>query len=380
MFTHARRQRIFKRRMWRNRKQPPKAFFLGRFDSVLACVARRRQAEFAGMNSAPARSFAAAMAVAWLICALPSERPAFAGVRIGGREYVRLSDWAKANNLEMSWTRRDEALALTNPAWRLLFEVHSTEARINGVQVRLLFPLVPRDGSVFLSALDAESTFRPVLSPPHGQHNPKINSIVLDPGHGGKDPGNRVGSNQEKRYNLLLAQELRDQLKRAGWKVSLTRTTDTFVELPDRPELAQRRNADLFLSLHFNATETARNSVQGAEVYCLTPAGAPSTNSRGEGSGAGWFAGNRRNDRNMFLAYLLQQALTRNLGMEDRGVHRARFAVLRDASMPAALVEAGFMSHPKEGPKIFTAEYRRQIARAIVDGLTAYRKALQGES
>jgi len=332
------------------------------------------------MNYARKRCPLALPAVSWAVGAWLGLSSALAEVRIGGREYVRMGDWAKANNLQLRWTKRDEVLELTNLGWHLRFEVHSPEASLNGVRVRLLFPLAQHDGSVMLSALDAQTTFRPVLSPLRSSHSGTINSICLDPGHGGKDPGYRVGSNQEKRYNLLLAQELRDQLTKAGWKVSLTRAVDAYVELPERPELARRRNADLFLSLHFNATETSRGSVQGAEVYCLTPAGAPSTNSRGEGAGAGWFTGNLRNDRNMFLAYQLQKALTRDLGMEDRGVHRARFAVLRGATMPAALIEAGFMSHPAEGQKIFTAEYRRQIARAIVEGLNAYRKATQASN
>jgi N-acetylmuramoyl-L-alanine amidase len=76
----------------------------------------------------------------------------------------------------------------------------------------------------------------------------------------------------------------------------------------------------------------------------------------------------------MFLAYQIQRALTRELEVEDRGVHRARFAVLRDAVMPAVLIEAGFMSHPVEGRKIFDPAYRRQMARAITDGVLEYRR------
>jgi N-acetylmuramoyl-L-alanine amidase len=79
----------------------------------------------------------------------------------------------------------------------------------------------------------------------------------------------------------------------------------------------------------------------------------------------------------MFLAYLLQRTLTKNLGVEDRGVHRARYAVLRDAVMPAVLIEGGFMSHPSEGKKIFDPAYRRQMAKAIVDGILAYKQAVE---
>jgi N-acetylmuramoyl-L-alanine amidase len=236
---------------------------------------------------------------------------------------------------------------------------------------------VARNGAVCLAQLDVDRTLRPLLSPPKGPPRAKITSICLDPGHGGKDPGNQVGSNQEKQYTLLLAREVRAQLARAGFKVTLTRSTDTFVDLPSRTELAKRQSADLLVSLHLNAAETGRDSVQGAEVYCLTPAGASSTNARKEGSFAGAFPGNRYNDKNLLLAYQVQKSLKRSLSVADRGVRRARFAVLRNAVMPAVLVEAGFMSHPAEGRKIFTAAYRQKMARAIVEGLLAYKRAVE---
>lgn len=298
---------------------------------------------------------------------------AAAHIRIEGRDYVRITDWARENNLGIQWIKREEIVQASNTRMNVRLEVHSPEAQINGIAVRLLFPLAQHVDGIYLSRLDAETTFAPVLSPPKGRGRPSIKTICLDPGHGGKDPGNCVGSNQEKRYTLLLAQELRDQLKHAGFSVSLTRTRDTFLELPDRPEIARRRKADLFISLHFNAAQASPGTVQGAEVYCLTPATAPSTNARGEGGGAGWFAGNHFNDQNMFLAYQVQKALTREVGIDDRGVHRARFAVLRDASRPAILIEAGFMSHPSEGRKIFSATYRREIAHAIADGIMSYK-------
>ena len=296
---------------------------------------------------------------------------------VSGQVYLRLAVWAKAHGLELRWLKQDETLQLTNHSSKIVLAVDSREAQINGVAVWLLFPLVAHNGAIYLAQLDVETTLRPLLSPPKGPPGARIKTICLDPGHGGKDPGNRVGSNQEKQYTLLLAQELHTQLERAGLKVTLTRSTDAFIELPTRPELAKQRSADLFVSLHFNAAEAGRDSVQGAEVYCLTPAGASSTNARGEGAGAGWFPGNRYNDKNLFLAFQVQKALTRNLAVEDRGVRRARFAVLRDAAMPAVLIEAGFMSHPAEGRKIFSSAYRQKMARAIVEALLAYKRAVE---
>ena len=295
-------------------------------------------------------------------------------LRINGKEYVRLTDWATANGFSVRWLSKDEVLQLSGPA-KLELQIHSPEVQINGIEVRLLFPLAEQRDAVFIARADLTSTFAPILSPPRS--STRIKTICLDPGHGGKDPGFSVGSNKEKKYTLLLAKEVQEQLSRAGFKVYLTRKLDTYPERAERPDLARRRKADLFLSLHFNATESSARSVQGVEVYCLTPAGAPSSNSGGEGAGAGWFAGNGHNDENMFLAYQLQKALTRELGAEDRGVHRARFEVLREASMPAVLIEGGFMSHPTEGPKIFTSAYRKQMARAILDGVMAYKTTVE---
>ena len=298
-------------------------------------------------------------------------------VRIAGKEYARLSDWAKSNEFGLRWLKRDETIELLNSSTRIQLQIHSPEAQPNGVEVRLLFPLVAQGETVWISQADLNSNFVPVLAPPRLKRGSALRSICLDPGHGGKDPGNQVGSSQEKKFALLLALELQAQLKRAGWQVTLTRTRDNFIELPTRPEIARNRKADLFLSLHFNSIGPSANSVKGAEVYCLTPAGAPSTNAGGEGGGAGWFAGNRYNDENMYLAYQLQKALTRKVSVEDRGVHRARFWVLRDAVMPAALIEAGFLSHPVEGHKITSSTYRKQLAGAIVDGLGAYKSAME---
>src|SRR5438445_7802246 len=143
-------------------------------------------------------------------------------IRVAGKEYLRLSDWAKANDSELRWVKPEETLQLTNRRARVLLNVDSREAEINGVAVWLLFPTVYREARLYLARVDLQSTLQPILSPPKNRSGAGIKSVCLDPGHGGKDPGNRVGANQEKKYTLLLAQELRDQLKRAGLKASLT--------------------------------------------------------------------------------------------------------------------------------------------------------------
>ncbi len=312
-----------------------------------------------------------------LFCCIARTSAVPGSLEIGGKEYVPLSPWASARDFELRWLKRDDTLQLSNHSSRLVLNIDSREAQVNGVQVWLSFPIVTRNGATYAARTDLETTVLPLVSPPRNRSGLQVNSICLDPGHGGKDPGNCIGSNQEKKFTLLLAQELRDQLSRAGLKVSLTRSADRFIELPSRPELAKNRGADLFVSLHFNAAESSRSQVKGAQVFCLTPPGASSTNARGEGAGAGSFAGNRFNEKNILLAYQVQKNLTKSLAAEDRGVRRARFAVLRDAAMPAVLIEGGFMSHPDEGKKIFDAGYRRKMARAILDGLLAYKRIVE---
>ena len=297
--------------------------------------------------------------------------------RIRDARYVRLTEWAKWQGLGVQWLSRGESLQLSKSGTRLQFVVDSREASINGLQLWLLLPLLARNGDVYISQLDIDATFRPLLSPPRNEKGKKVRIICLDAGHGGKDPGNRAAGRQEKDYTLRIALELRDQLRTAGFKVVLTRSGDSYPELSDRPAVARRTGADLFLSLHFNATESGRAEARGSEVYAMTPAGAASTNARGEGANAGAFAGNLKDEKNMLLAYQIQKALIRQLGSEDRGVRRARFEVLREATMPAALIEAGFLSHPIEGKKIFTAEYRRQMAKAIVEGVRAYQEIVE---
>ena len=302
-------------------------------------------------------------------------------VRFSGRPYVRLGGWARANEFAVRWLERDRSLQLSNRLARLVFNVDPRldcrRAAINGVEVWLAFPILYRNGATYISQLDLEDTLAPVLSPPANPPGLKVKTICLDPGHGGNDPGYRLGSRNEKDYTLWLGQELRDQLKRLGFTVLMTRGTDVKVPLDVRPELARRRGADLFISLHFNSAGAHHPEVDGTEVYCLTPEGAFSTNAGGEGN-TRWCAGNRHNEKNMLLAYHIQKALVKHLGVDDRGVKRARYEVLRDAAMPAILIEAGFMSNPAESRRIFDPAYRRRMAQAIVEGILVYKRIVRG--
>ncbi len=293
---------------------------------------------------------------------------------INGRSYTSLAGWARANGFT-GWTRNGGTeFILTNKTARLIFQKDSADATLNGVEVRLSFP-VAKGG--FVSQLDMDKTIRPLVFPQKTSAK-KISIICLDPGHGGKDTGYRVGwifPRNEKTYTLALALELRQQLLKAGFGVVMTRDKDVYPELAVRADIANRKGADLFVSLHFNSFSRDPKSVSGPETYCITPVGAASSNdaeARGLGSRAS--PGNRVEEKSLLLAYQVQRTLVRNLGATDRSVRRARFEVLRSAEMPAILIEAGYMSHPVEGKKIFTDAYRRQMATAIVKGILNYQQ------
>jgi len=296
---------------------------------------------------------------------------------INGQTYVPLADWAGANGLKIFWLRRGEEIAATNPTTRLVFDKDSNTAEINGIHVALSFPVANDHGNILIAQFDLDNTVRPLLFPSRYLKPKRIATICLDPGHGGRDSGNRVGGffwHNEKTYTLQLALELRDQLRRAGFNVILTRTRDTYVDLPDRPALANRFGAGLFVSLHFNATQTGKNEVAGPETYCITPVGAASSNAQGEGADHGATTANRVEKNSLLFAYQIQKALVQNLGVNDRSVRRARWAVLCDAQMPAILIEGGYMTNPTESKRIYDAVWRRQMAAAIVKGIVNYQK------
>ena len=310
-------------------------------------------------------------------------RQKFETVHLRGQDYIPLTNWASMHNLNWSWLDGDKRVEATNSSTRLVFEMNSSQAEINGIRVRLSFPFAVEKALPLIAQFDLDTTIAPLLFPPHVAEARSVKTICLDPGHGGKDSGNRVGWHFEKNYTLPLALELRSQLLKAGYNVIMTRTTDEYVSLADRPALANRRGADLFVSLHFNASPSARDEAEGPETYCITPVGALSSNARLEGgefgpvAGTGPTPGNRNEQKSLLLAYQVQKSLVQILQVNDRGVKRARFEVLRGAAMPAILIEGGFMTHPAESAKIYDAACRCQMAEAIVKGIEAYQKTIE---
>ncbi len=216
--------------------------------------------------------------------------------------------------------------------------------------------------------------------------------IVIDPGHGGKDPG-AIGyrNYREKVVVLQIAKELKKVLKSRGYKVYMTRETDKFVRLRNRTKYANRKKADLFISIHANAVgKKIAKKVHGFECYFLDK----SRSSRAKRVSASEnkadlkdmnFYGkesflNTLNSHNIVaankLAIDLQRGalgvLSKSYSIKDAGVRSGPFWVLVGAQMPAVLVEVGFITHPKEAKRLVSSKYQKKMALGLANGVERY--------
>jgi N-acetylmuramoyl-L-alanine amidase len=301
-------------------------------------------------------------------------------VKLGGIEYVDAVEFGKKSGLKATWVKTSERLSLKSETMRLELEVDSREVMVNGMRVFMGEGARLYKHTLRISKIDAEKLLGPIVRPGNGQGSvPSLRVIALDAGHGGRDPGKenkKLGVN-EKTVTLDVVKRLEKLLTQQGYKVVLTRKTDVYVELGDRPEAATRAGADLFISVHFNAVASDVERVSGTETYTMTPQyqRSASDNER-DSMDAIANPGNTNDHWNAVLGYHLQRAMLSDLKTSDRGMKRGRLAVLRLATCPAVLVEAGFLSNTAEAKKISTPEYRQKIAEAVADGIKAYANAL----
>ena len=221
-----------------------------------------------------------------------------------------------------------------------------------------------------------------------------ISRIVIDPGHGGYDPGAQVRGLNEAELVLDIAVRLEQLLTREpGVAVVLTRRTNAYVSLEQRTAIANRSPADLFLSIHANASANA--SVRGFETYFLNFAPNPEAEAIAARENAGSsktmgslpdivkaIALNNKIDESRDFASMLQQSMHAQLRKVDRtarnlGVKQAPFMVLVGATMPSALVEVSFLTHRQDATLLRTTNYRQQIAEALASGILKYQQSLK---
>jgi len=312
--------------------------------------------------------------------ALAAARPpvkAPATVRIGETTYTEARAWFTRLGYRESYAAETRTLTFTSAAGKIVFTDGSREARLNGMRIFLGEPALLLKGVMHVSVIDLERFITPILRPEQISPRP-LRTIVLDAGHGGTDGGTR---NQplkldEKVFTLDVAQRLHRLLGEDRWRVLLTRTDDRFISLAERAEFANSAQADLFVSIHFNAV--ANNpAVRGTETYVLTSQHMRSTSaSKSSPDDKIAHPGNRHDAWSAVLGYHMQRELLARLKTEDRGYKRARFAVLRLVDCPAVLVEAGYLSNDDEAARIAEESYRAKIAEALYTAILAYEAAL----
>ena len=291
---------------------------------------------------------------------------------------VRLNDFARQYAFRTSYTGK--FVSLTNRYHSFRFELNSRRAEYNGVSIWLSTPVVMEQGRWMLNEIDANKFLHPLLNPNRTLKAARRERILLDPGHGGEDQGASGRSRwaTEKRLNLDIALRVQALLA-PDCDVTITRTTDRTMSLENRCELARNLKADLFISIHLNASTVTTAS--GIETHILTLQNARSTaSSSASASDNIRYSGNSFDGPNAILGYTLQRHLLLRTTAEDRGVRRSRFFVLRNAPCPAVLLECGFLSNRAEENKLMTAKYRETIARGIADGITTYLAAIKRAS
>ncbi|PKM92552.1 MAG: hypothetical protein CVU80_02750, partial [Elusimicrobia bacterium HGW-Elusimicrobia-4] len=225
----------------------------------------------------------------------------------------------------------------------------------------------------------------------------KLNKIVVDAGHGGEDPG-AIGpkGTKEKDINLIIAQRLREILKKNGYEVFLTRADDTFIPLADRTRFANKVMADLFVSIHCNASIS--DDTRGFEIYFLSDKAtdrAAEAVANMENSVIALekssFSGKRDIEKlllSMAVTEFMNESATlcgtvnlqvcdNFLNLNSRGVKQANFYVLRGATMPAVLVEVGFLSNVKEEKLLNQKKFQKKITENIFNGIKEYEKRLK---
>src|SRR3989338_1343485 len=298
------------------------------------------------------------------------------------RKRIYLKDLCDRYSLPWQWDHISQTVDLKIESTSVRLLAGSSILLLGKEQIRLNAPVTIDQSSVMLPhdfKIKVMGRF------------PKLREVIIDAGHGGKDPGAiGVTGMQEKTVVLDVARRLKKLLEAAGVKVTMTRKDDTFISLQERTEIASRSKADLFVSIHANSSPA--RGVHGVEAYCLKDLGTLEKNE----------AQRQANHRLMFknlsmkkgslsledivedmlythkqsvspaLATKLADRVAQTAKANDRGDKQSRFFVLRNTLIPAVLVEIGFVTNPKEGRLLKTGDYRQKIAEGLANGILGY--------
>lgn len=266
---------------------------------------------------------------------------------------ILVQDLARQLNMDLTETDQSFVKLTDRRNVVLLFLYQDGRLYINGRDCGPVGP-IERSGSLIHVDPDLANRIRAGIIPSSlgtistTQTPISLATIVVDPGHGGKDPGaiSPLGI-QEKDINLQVARRLAAELGRLGFKVIMTRDTDMFLELEERAAIANQNHADLFVSIHSDSSPS--RSLNGYTVYTARSAG----------------------NRARWAARTIADAMA-STGLESNGIRQADYRVLVNTNCPAVLVELGYLSNHYEAARLQDPYMQQRLARAIAEGLARY--------
>ena len=293
-------------------------------------------------------------------------------IKVSGHDYLSVDNISKFYGLTAEVVPAGEKMRLETVRSPLEFVRDSREVMINGARSWLCFPVIEHEGKFLVTRTDLAKTIEPLLRPQRVPNAGKVETVVLDPGHGGHDKGalSRYGS--EKDFALDVARTLRTLLQAKGLRVIMTREGDYFVPLEVRAQIANAARNSIFVSIHFNATDRDPNAT-GFEIFSFTPRGAPSTSDDSVApSSLSVQAGTEVDAKSVALSACIYHSMIGHIPEFDRGIKRERFAVLSLTRVPAVLVEGGFLTERGESQLIAKKDWRVKLAQAIGAGVENY--------
>ncbi|HFI0465346.1 TPA: GBS Bsp-like repeat-containing protein [Streptococcus suis] len=273
---------------------------------------------------------------------------------------VILPTWSQSDDL-----RWYEATRQSDGSYKLTVNKKDHKYRTGTYTVHLYY----KDSSGGLTGAGGTTTH---LSNPSAQRS---YTVYIDPGHGGRDSGASYGGVHEKNLALSVSNKLRENLLKYGINVLMTRTGDYDVDFKtERSRMTNASNADLFISIHFNATGAGVSNATGIETYWYqyNPEYQPKINKEMHNNPT-------RLAESEILANKVQESLIKETGAVNRGVRRETFAVLRETAIPAILVELGFMDNPSELQVIKQDSYHTRLAKALAQGVMNWYGAVEGK-
>lgn len=324
-----------------------------------------------------------------------------------GVQYLPLIRLCNIYGLSWKWDPFIKTATIEKKGKRIILMDGSDRILVNGNEKRLDRPVLMNGGIVFVPASFVRNNLRGIVEVPSFEKLPEvgvpkkfaIKTVTIDPGHGGKDPGatGRRLKLKEKHLTLAISKRLKNILEDEGLKIIMTRDDDTFVSLPRRVNIANKNGANLFISIHVNASRS--RSLSGFECYYLSDAADDNAraieafenatlktdektileHSKGLDKTLWDMTLSENRVESIGLASHICGSVGDSIAMRNRGVRSARFYVLKGTRMPAVLVEVAYLSNKDEEMKLKDKSFLDDVTYAIAKGVLAYKKEYESK-